>query len=138
MDICWFQGFLAAQILKDYMGKTYNASPWVLSQASTVEQHSTGATNSGSKASAYQDHAIYPVEEMPLNRNHVENRLKAAAARQQHSGGDNQHLIDECDWPNLAIALVNDRELAVKLFQQTPLDPESFNANTTKKVLRTY
>ncbi|ROV90219.1 hypothetical protein VMCG_10250 [Cytospora schulzeri] len=135
LDICLFQMFLTAKLLEDYMGKSYNAVPWVLGQANVVEQHSAGTANDGSKTAAYQVHIIYPVEELSLNRIHVENKLKAAAARQQHPGGDIQRLIDQCDWPNLATALINDRELAAELFQQTPLNPECFNANTGKKVL---
>lgn len=134
VNMALFQAFIAAKLLGDYTGKASTASPWVLSQASIVEEQSTQQT--GDNPSSYQTHVVLPVEEILLDPKHVGEKLKSAATPQKHPGSDVQKLIDECDWPSLAATLVKDRELAVELFQQSPLDPEAFDSNTSKKVLR--
>lgn len=138
VNMALFQIFIAAKLLEDYTGKAYSASPWVLSQATIVEQQSASVQQAGDKplASAYQNDVVLPVEEILLDPEHVGEKLKAAATPQRHPGGDVQRLIDECDWPGLAATLVKDRELAVELFQQSALDPEAFDLNTSKKILR--
>jgi hypothetical protein len=85
---------------------------------------------------AYSVHTIYPLEEMMLSRDYVENKLRAVAAGQGRQGSDIQLLIDKCDWSNLATALTNDRDLARKLFLQQPLNAKQFDANTYNRILQ--
>lgn len=136
VNMALFQIFVAEKLLEDYTGKAYSASPWVLSQASLVEQQATSQQQDDDKESAYQTYIVLPVQEILLDPKHVGEKLKAAATPHKHPGGDIQHLIDECDWPSLAESLIKDRELAVELFQQSPFDPEAFGSNTSKKILR--
>ena len=71
-----------------------------------------------------------------LNRDYVENKLRTAATGQAHPGSDVQPLIDRCDWSNLATALTNDRDLALKLFEEQPFNTNIFDANTYQRILR--
>lgn len=137
-DIALFQVFLAEKLLQDYTGKLIEPTPWALNQASLVELHSTGAADSGrtNADAAYDRHIDFPLQEMMLDPGHAAEKLRTLTRQPKHPGGDIQQLIDQCDWPSLATTLVNDRALAAELFQQAPIDPDAFDANTSKKVLR--
>lgn len=135
-NIALFQVFLSEKLLQDYTGKSFEPTPWALNQASLVELRSIGAADSGRIDAAYDRHIEFPLQEMLLDPSHVADKLRVLTRQPKHPGGDIQRLIDECDWPSLANTLVNDRALAAELFQQTPIDPDAFDANTSKKVLR--
>lgn len=70
-----------------------------------------------------------------MDQEHVEKRIKIAAA-QTYPTGEIYRLTDECDWANLAAMLIDDRKLAVTVYEQKPLDPKSYNDNISKIVLR--
>ncbi|KAL1871618.1 hypothetical protein Daus18300_004618 [Diaporthe australafricana] len=76
-----------------------------------------------------------PLEEMMLNRQHVEKRLRMAAAGPSYPTGEIHRLVDQCDWPNLAAAIVNDREIAAVLFRSKPLDPQFWEDRIGKMAL---
>lgn len=132
-DIILFQQFLIAKLLEDYTGEPYTIDQWILDQARCVieQERSVGTNNDSNVDKMYQAHVVYPLEEMMLGRDHVENKLRAAAAKRGRSQSDIQPLIDSCDWLNLARALTNDRDLILKLFAEQPLDH-----NKAKKILR--
>lgn len=113
------------------MGKPYTVDQWhstelrIFRQRDDIEQ-------------MYYAFFTWPLEEMMLDQDHVQETLVTAAAEPQspERARDIQCSIARCDWPSLARALVKDRELAIALFDEEPIDPEYYNANTRKKVLR--
>jgi hypothetical protein len=135
-DIILFQQFLTAKLLEDYTNEPWTVNKWVLNQAKCViEQGDDAMAKDGSVVDTmYQVHVVFPLEEMMLNRDHVENKLRAAAIGQAHSGSDIQPLIDRRDWLNLAMVLTNDRDLALKLLegQRAGL----FDAKTYERILQ--
>ena len=132
-DIIMFRQFLIAKLLEDYTNMPYSVGKWALDQAKRIEQKSSTGAKDGSN---YQVHVVYPLEEMMLDRDHVENKLRVAAAGRGDSGSDIQLLIDRCNWSNLATALTNDRNLALRLFERQPIDTDIFDANTDKSILQ--
>ncbi|KAL9103075.1 MAG: hypothetical protein Q9163_001841 [Psora crenata] len=117
-----FQAFLVSKLLEDYANEPYRLDPGMRTIVEcVVEQtdHSRQA-NEGeggtSYAQGYYKSFIFPLEEMILNREHVEKKLRAAAERQGNPGSDIEPLVKRCDWPDLAATLVYDRELANRLF----------------------
>jgi hypothetical protein len=121
-DIILFQQFLIAKLLEDYTNEPCPVNKWVLDQAKCIiEQEDHAMARDGSVVdTTYQVHVVFPLEEMMLSRDHVENKLLAAAIGLGHSGSDIQRLIDRRDWLNLAMVLTNDRGLALKLFEGQP------------------
>ncbi|KAF8852989.1 hypothetical protein BDZ45DRAFT_93033 [Acephala macrosclerotiorum] len=136
-DIIMFQQFLVAKLLEDYTNEPYTVDKWALNQAKRIiEQEDHARVKDGSVVDTmYQVHVVFPLEEMMLSRDHVENKLRAAAIRQEHSGSDIQPLIDRRDWSNLAAALANDRHLVLKLFGGPSSDANIFDAKTYQRIL---
>ena len=62
------------------MDEPYTIDKWVLNQAKyIIEQEDHGAKNGSTMGTAYSVHVIYPLEEMMLSRDYVENKLRAVA-----------------------------------------------------------
>jgi hypothetical protein len=118
-----FQAFLAAKLLEDYANEPYTVNKWALIQAESITRG-----RDGGDMDAYRTNIVYPLEEMMLNKDSVEQKLLAAATRR--SGGNIRPLIDSCDWPKLAAALTDDRDLTLKL------DPDTVSLHTRDKILR--
>jgi hypothetical protein len=137
-DIIMFHRFLIAKLLEDYTNEPYTVNKWVLDQAKCIiEQDSHARAKDGSSVGTeYPVHVIYPLEEMMLSRDYVENKLRAVASEQRRPGGDIQPLIDRCDWLNLAMALTNDHDLALKLVVEQPFNTNMFDGNPYKRILR--
>ena len=135
-DINMFQRFLRSKLLEDYANEPYEVSGRMLSLAeSTAKQDKhrlAGPTKEHSTIpdEQYRDHVIFPLEESKLDRDYVENKLRAVAARQGRPGNDIQPLIDACDWTKLAAVLISDRDIVTKLTQRS----ETF-AEVSKKIL---
>lgn len=160
-NIGQFQTYLTAKLLEDYVGQHYTSSDFELEQTYLVEQHDTVKNTSDDRNSkshsklgggggggdrvdsnkevlleAYQINFIDPLEEMTLDKNGVEHRLRMVIAGRQHARGVVQRLIDNCDWSNLAVILVNDRVLALALAEQVTIKPGLFENDTKVAVLR--
>lgn len=123
--ISFFQRLLTDRLLGVYTGKPYQIDKWHSAELRIFRQRDD-------LGQMYYDFFTWPLEEMMLDQDHVQETLVTAAAEPQSAdrAKDIQCLIARCDWPSLARALVKDRELAIGLF-----DPEYYNANTRKKVL---
>lgn len=96
-DIIMFQRFLIAKLLEDYTNEPYTITKWILDKAIRVQEGYARAEDGSNLDTTYQVHVRYTLEEMMLDRDHVENKLRAAAIGQGHSGGDIQPLIDKRD-----------------------------------------
>lgn len=130
-QISFFQRFLTDRLLEVYTGRPYQVDQWHSTELRIFRQRDD-------LGQMYYDFFTWPLEEMMLDQDHVQETLVTAAAEPQSAdrAKDIQCLIARCDWPSLARALVKDRELAIGLFDEEPIDPEYYNANTRKKVLR--
>lgn len=130
-QISFFQRFLTDRLLEVYPGKSYQVDQWHSTELRVFRQRDD-------LGQMYYDFFTWPLEEMMLDQNHVQEMLITAAAEpgSPDRAKDIQCLIARCDWPSLARALVKDRELAIALFDEEPTDPEYYNANTRKTVLR--
>jgi len=123
IDINNLEEFLHCKLLEDYANKPYEASDRILSLAeSTAKQHLARPTNEDSTTSDkfYEDHVVFPLEESQLDRDCVEKKLVAVAERKGRPGNDIQPIIDACNWDMLAVVLLSDREIAIKLIQRSP------------------
>lgn len=137
-NIMGYQGFLATSILLDYAGhspREAGLESWVSSHVETLDKHYSTGDKVDKDNKLYQQTVAIPIKEMMLDQEHVEKRIRIAAA-QPYPTGEIYRLIDECDWANLAAMLIDDRKLAVTLYGQRPLDPKSYNDNISKIVLR--
>ncbi|KAL9127213.1 MAG: hypothetical protein Q9217_003869 [Psora testacea] len=114
--------FLVSKLLEDYANQPYHLEPGMRGIADCVaeERNRSRQISEGrdsiSSARGYYDGFIFPLEEMVLNREHVEKKLHAAAERKGNPGSDIEPLIKRGDWPDLAGAILYDRELANRLF----------------------
>lgn len=109
-----FRVFLGSKLLEDYANQPYIPESDMVAFAERVlAQGSHFLTSSADK-----DNVVFPLEEMIMNQQHVDNRMQAAVGRGGKPGSDLQPLIDRCDWANLAFMLANDRELASRLLEQ--------------------
>jgi hypothetical protein len=89
-----FHEFLVGKLLEDYTNEPYTINKWVLDQAKCIIKQE-GAKDGSNVGIAYPIHVIYPLEEMMLSRDYIENKLRAAVEGRQ--GSDIQPLIDRCD-----------------------------------------
>ena len=127
-NMLMFQLFLRSKLLEDYAKEPHTVDSYILTKAERVSKQDNrslavpGAKDDSDSDKRYQDYIVFPLEELMLNRDHVENKLRAAFARQGQPGSNIQPLINRCDWESLAAALTNNRELAAKLLQgPTPI-----------------
>ena len=127
-----FHQFLTSMLLADYAAQPFAISPWVSIRADIVKQHRAGARYN---QDVYQDCILFPVKQMMLNQDHVEKKLLAIS--ENHSTpGHIQHLIGRKDWPNMTIAIRNDRDLAISLFADEPFYHSLVNGTTLRKILK--
>jgi hypothetical protein len=134
-DILAFYQFLIEELLKDYANQPSTVSGWTLNRAKYIAEQDgdTGAKDNNNVGTLYQIHVVYPLEEMMVNREHVESKLRSAAAGQ---GSDIQRFIDKCDWSSLATALINDRDLTLNLLEGQQPNANMFGTNTYKRILQ--
>jgi hypothetical protein len=135
-----YQQFLAMLLLTDYSGHSQReAIPviWISKLIAilnkdycTAEKFTDNVINE-----LYLQVITTPIKEMMLDQNNIEKRIRIAAA-QQYPTGEIYRLIDECDWPNLATMLVEDRRLAVTLRDQQSVDPTFDIGQISKLALR--
>ena len=106
--------FLANVLLAEYTGKPCLVEPFILTCARTVEKQRLKPDQWN-----YSVLITFPLEQMMLNQEHVENRLIAATSESKWSSHI-QGLIDKKDWTALATTVENDRDVVKKLFAQEP------------------
>lgn len=135
-NISNFQRYLGAWLILDYAGKHAGKRyPWASDLVKRIDEVGSGVSSFDQDFKRHQQTFVRPLKEMMLNQDHVERRVRAAAAGSTHPTGEIHLLIDQCDWQNLAASVVNDRELAVALFDATPIIPECWSAEFGKSVM---
>lgn len=140
--ISLLQQFLPNQLLEEYTGQKCHkgdAIPdWVLIQVDRIKKHYSSEDATDYNERQYQMFITFPVEEMILDRDHVEKKLRAAASGERYPGGIIQHLIKECDWPTLATTLASDRKMLHGLNNQMEIfaPASQISRETCNKVLQ--
>lgn len=135
-NIATYQRHLGAWLMIEYTGKQIpELHDWATRLVRRIDNITSGIGSVDEDFRLYQQTVVRPIKEMMLNREHVERRLRAAARGSTHPAGEVHRMIDECDWPNLALALVNDRELAATLFGARQLNDGFWSPQFGKLVL---
>lgn len=113
-----YQRYLGQRMILDYTGKRGGESHgWASELVKTIDDVGiSGVGRIDEDFTLYQLTFVRPLKEMMLNQDHVERRLRIAATGSTHPAGEIYRLVDQCDWPNLAAAVLNDRALAETLF----------------------
>ena len=118
-----FRIFLKGKLLDDYVGQSH-----VINENVVCLGQCNGELNDRKRAARefdtelehldgiYQQRVVTVLDELMLDRAHVESKMNAASARDGQPGSDIQPLINRCDWASLAAALVKDQRLMVDLF----------------------
>jgi len=125
-DINLLEQFLRSKLLEDYANEPYEVRGRMLSLAEctarpTQQRLSPHTEEDDYSDKYYQEHIIFPLEESKLERAHVEDKLRAVAARHGRPGNDIQPLIEAREWKALAVVLTNDRKLTITLIQRSAL-----------------
>ena len=118
-NICLFGEFLAFELLEDYTNQPYSLSNDMLAVVDVAIKERTHPRDKEIGSTAYHKNITFLLEEMALNTPWVEKKLSTVAARRGRSGDDIQPLINEHDWPQLAVTLLSDRELAARLMEES-------------------
>lgn len=137
-NIAHYQRSSGAWLMVDYTGKPagrlYDWASGLVELIDNVSSSGVGSIDEDFKQ--YQRTFVRPLKEMMLNHDHIETRLRAAATGSTHPAGEIFRLIDQCDWTNLAAAVVNDRKLAVTLFGAKQLNNGCWSLQFGKLVLQ--
>lgn len=134
-----FQRYLGAWLMLEYSGKHAGKRyDWASDIVEAIDDVGSGSSsgNLDEDFRVYHRMFVRPVREMMLDQDHVETRLRAAAAGSSHPAGEIYRLIDECEWQALAAQVVNDRRLAVTLFGARQVNKDFWSAQFGKSVLR--
>lgn len=137
-DMGQHQLFLTALLLAEYAGVRFSDNEsieWLQLSATNIHKM---ATDDDPEA-VRQESNGFTLEELLLNRSHVEERILLAAAEHEQGrplGRYVQHLTEQRDLKNLAKFLYHDRELALNLFGYQPIAPGLFDTGTRDRVLQ--
>lgn len=145
-DIGLHQLFLTRFLLDDYAPTWFPRGPkgtasevhdWACRMAGLINACGVDGGDSDDKNWEYQRSVVSPLEEMGLNRAHVEDKIRALAAAQPgHSCNFVQRIIRQHDWQTLAEVLLNDRELVIDLFEPPPVLKGLFDKPTRTAILK--
>lgn len=83
-NIMGYQGFLATSILLDYAGHSPHEAgleSWVSSRVETLDKHYSAGDKADKGVKLYQQTVASPIKEMMLDQEHVEKRIRIAAAQ---------------------------------------------------------
>ena len=131
-----FYMFLEKVLLAEYAGKPCLTNKHFVSfWAGIISQHRAG-TIRRNDLNNYHDCLVFPLEQMLLNQQHVENRLIAADSAAPKWNSYVQHLIDGKDWSNLATTVKNDRDLVNSLFTREPFYKTFHDGESGQLILR--
>jgi len=124
-----FQVFLKDRLLEDYTGGSQVINVNIICLArfmGSLEDRERAAREICAKLDnlegIYQQHVIFVLQELLLDRAHVERKMRTALARGGRPGSDIQPLIDRRDWESLATVLMKDQLLTTELFSKYDYD----------------
>lgn len=136
-SIADYQRLLGAWLMLDYSGKhAGKCYEWASGLVKVIDDVGSGVGRIGEDFRRYQELVVRPLKEMMLSQQRVERRLRAGSTGSNHPAGGIHRLIDQCDWPNLAVAVVDDRQLAVTLFGAKQLNKDIWSAQFGRSVLQ--
>lgn len=118
-----FEQSIGARLLADYGNEPHAVHEWTLKLAKCKgrpEDRKNLAHQEGWEKDQldgiYETNVVLPLEELILDRAHIEKKMDAAVSRHGQPGSDIQPLIHRCDWDSLAATLVKDRHLTTRIF----------------------
>ena len=86
-DMYLFQQFLAESLLSDYAQQPFTANEWVDEQAKSANAQTSENKADDYSDKKYQNRIAYPLDELMVDRVHVESKLSAAITKKNaHSG----------------------------------------------------
>lgn len=139
-DLGQYQLFLTHLLLSEYTAVAFTDTRsigWLHQSATHIKRAGTDTTSEFREI--FYESIVLPLDELLLNRPHVELRLLLAAGdddQKRPLGGLIQSLIKWGNWKDLAKYLYNDRELALCLFKYQPILPGLFDSDTRDNVLQ--
>lgn len=117
-----FKMFLHRKLLEDYVGTPYVVNENIVCLGRfkfTLEDRQQAARELGIHLNqlddTYRQRVVLVLDELMLDRAHVESKMRAALARGERSSSDIQPLIDRGDWISLAAVVKKDQLLTTKL-----------------------
>ena len=120
-----FRMFLQCKLLEDYAGTSYVANENIVCLSrckGQLKDRERAARELNTEVdhldNVYQQRVVFVLDELMLDRAHVESKMRAALTRDGQPGSDIQTLIDRCDWANLAAVLRKDQLLSRELFSK--------------------
>lgn len=123
--IVLFRIFLQYKLLEDYAGTPYVVNKNIVCLGrckGELEDRKRAARELSTQVdhldNVYQQRVVLVLDELMIDRAHVESKMHAALARDGQPGSDIQILIDHCDWANLATVLRKDQLLTTELFSK--------------------
>jgi len=119
-----FDHFLRSKLLEDYANVPYIVSGPALTFAKLIAKQHHRDPREGIVDETYQSYVVFPLEEYKLDRDTIEDKLIAVAAREGHPGSDIQPLIDTRNWAKLAAVLMGDRDIITKLTERSACPSE--------------
>lgn len=135
-----YQLFFTELLLSEYTGAAFSDTQtieWLHRSATHIKKAATDVSDEF--RAVFNESIVSPVEELLLNRPHVEMRMLLAAAntdRPPPLGGHIQYLIKHGHWQDLAKYLYHDRELALGLFKYQPIVQGLFDDGRPDRVLQ--
>ena len=118
-----FRMFLQCKLLEDYAGISYVVNKNIVCLGrckGELEDRKRAARELGTHVdhldNVYQQRVVFVLDELMIDRAHVESKMRTALARDGQPGSDIQTLINRCDWANLAAVLRKDQLLTTELF----------------------
>ena len=136
-DMVMYEQSLIPMLLGHYANVPYEISKWANGRAQWIvlQESHTKTDTGGSEEADYSTRHVWPLEEMMLNREHVEHKLRTAVAKKEHESSEVQLLVDLCDWTNLAMLLTNDHDLLFQLIKARRSDAQFYDTDTYSKIL---
>jgi len=117
-----FKTFLHRKLLEDYVETSYviNENIVCLGRIKfTLEDRQQAACeldiHQNQLDDIYQQRVVLVLDELMLDRAHVESKMRAASARDERSNSDIQSLINRDDWTSLTAAIKKNQLLTTKL-----------------------
>ena len=123
LELDTFEHFLSMRLREDYLNESFEIPQRILNFArikGSPEDREVAARNLLEKneedVDEYYRKVVVPIiEELMIDLAHVERKMQNILARGGKSGSDIQVLVNNCEWADLAIVLLGDQELAVKI-----------------------
>lgn len=123
LELDTFEQFLSKRLREDYINESFEVPERILNLARIKggpEDRKIAARNLLERNEEniddyYREVVVFVIEELMVDLAHVERKMWNILARGGKPGSDIQVLVNNCNWADLTVVLVGDRELAAKI-----------------------